>query len=210
MFNFVTRRREQTELDELMRAMGFAVAVPPDPSTRPIRPAWYQGLVYGRPVAITLTGRRMHLTGGGDGGNAHGVQIVASIHLGAVGVAPLGYGLHTSFGELPDPDPARLIGPGHPAAAMPGAVRAAFHRFARGRAAPHETGRSPLALHVRITDRSKLQDYLPQLILPTTAVLVMHDLPMRPGWQAQFVPNTNELGRIAHALEVHAGARAER
>ena len=37
--------------------------------------------------------------------------------------------------------------------------------------------------------------------MPSTEVLVMHEIPMDGNWQARFVPNTNELGWVAHAVE---------
>lgn len=211
MFNLMTRDREQRELDDLMQALGFSVVVEPNTNTRPIQPAWYQGTLHDRPAAVTIVMRKLvghNMAAGvhpGDFGNRDEVVIVASVILAAVRTQAIGYGLHTAFGHLPDPDPAALVGPEHPASGMPDPVRLAFHRFARGLAHPGETGRSPHARYLRITNRSKLADYLPPVVLPSTEVLVMHEIAMSDGWQASFVPFTNELGWVAHALEVEAG-----
>lgn len=212
MLNFMTRDREQGELDELMRALGFAVVVAPNTSTRPIQPAWYQGVLHGRPTAVTIVMRKLvgwNVGAGthpGDFGNRNKIVVVASVIMGAVGVGPVHYGLHTAFGHLPNPDPAALVPADHPAAGMPDAVRFVFHRFARGQAPPGEDGRSHHARYIRITNRSKIADYLPLVVVPTADVLVMHELPLDDGWQASFVPNTNELGWVAHALELQGAA----
>lgn len=211
MFNFMTRDREQRELDDLMKALAFAVVVEPNTKTRPIQPAWYQGALHGRPAAVTVVMRKLvgaNMAAGvhaADVGNRDEVVIVASVILGAVRVQAIEYGLHTAFGYLPDPDPAALVGPEHPANGMPDAVRQAFHRFARGQAFPHETGRSSHARYLRITNRSKIADYLPSAVLPDTEVLVMHEIAMSEGWQAGFIPITNELGWVAHTLEAANG-----
>lgn len=208
----MTRDREQRELDELMRALGFAVVVAPNTTTRPIQPAWYQGILHGRPATVTIVMRKLvgwNVGAGthpGDFGNRNKIVMVASVILAAVRVRPLQYGLHTAFGHLPNPEPAALVPADHPAAHMPDAVRFAFHRFARGNAPASEDGRSHHARYLRITNRSKIADYLPAVVLSTVDVLVMHEIPLDEGWQASFVPNTNDLGWVAHALELQAVA----
>ncbi len=205
----MTRDREQGELDNLMRALGFAVVVAPNTKTRPIQPAWYQGVLHGRPAAVTMVMRKLvgWNVGAGvhpaDFGNRDEIVIVASVILGAIQVEPVDYGLHTAFGYLPNPDPADLVPLDHPAAGMPESVKLAFHRFARGIAAPTDSGRSSHARYLRIANRSKLDDYLPAVVLPSSEVLVMHELPTNEGWQSLFVPNTNDVGWVAHALEAH-------
>lgn len=202
MSNFMTRDREQSELDELMRALGFAVVVAPVATTRPIQPAWYQGSLHGRPVATTLVNRRVvGLNSSVGGGRRNADAVVVSVIMAAVAVSEFGYGIHTQAGVLPDPDPIELVRPEHPAFGMPASVQAAFHRFARGHAGPHESGRSPHARYLRITDRSGIASYLPPVVLPGIEVLVMHEVSVSDGWQATFVPITNELGWFAHALE---------
>lgn len=210
VFNAATRGREQGELDDLMRALGFAMIVRPDTTTRPIQPAWYQGMLHGRLCAVTMVNRRIvGLNSGVGGGNRNVNVTVVSVVMAAVGVPEVDYGIHTQFDVLPDPDPAVLSAPGQPGHGMPVSVRNAFHRFARGPAAPFETGRSKHARYVRITNRSKLADYFPPVVLPTTEVIVMHEIPMDENWQAGFVPATNALGWVAHALEAEAAQSLE-
>lgn len=208
----MTRDREQAEIDDLMRALGFGVVARPDPTTRPVQPAWYQGTLQGRPAAVTLVGRKLvgaNVAAGvhpADFRNRNVTVTVVSVVVAAVGVGSIDYALHTAFGHLPDPDPAALVEPTHPAFAMPETVRLAFHRFARGQAPPTETGRSHHARYLRITNRSRLADYFPPVVLPATEVIVMHEIPMDENWQAGFVPITNELGWVAHALESAASS----
>lgn len=210
MANFMTRDREQGELDDLMRALGFGMIVQPDTTTRPIQPAWYQGALHGRLTAVTIVNRRiLGLNSSVGVGNRNVNVTVVSVIMAAVGVPEVDYGIHTQFKVLPDPDPGVLVGREHPASGMPISVRDAFHRFARGQAPPTETGRSKHARYLRITNRSKLADYLPPVVLPTTEVLVMHEIPMDAKWQIGFVPITNELGWVAHALEGAGGRPLE-
>ncbi len=202
----MTRDREQGELDDLMRALGFGVIVQPDTTTRPIQPAWYQGALHGRLTAVTIVNRRiLGLNSSVNGGRRNVDVIVVSVIMAAVGVPETPFRIQTKFGVLPEPDPVELTRPGHPAHDMPVAVRAAFHRFARGAAPPTETGRSRHARYLRITNRSRISDYLPALAVPSAQVLVMHEIPMDAKWQVDFVPITNELGWMAHALETAYG-----